>query len=62
MDGISGVATDGFTNMLDIDSNNNSLFSSIWSSYQTSIQNLLDSIPTCTASVAADGSTSTSCN
>ena len=62
MDGISGVATDGFANMLNIDSNNNSLFSTIWTSYQTSLQNLLDSVPTCSATVNADGSTSTSCN
>jgi len=62
MDGISGVATDGFTNMLDIDSNNNSLFSSIWSSYQTSVQNILDSTVKCSATTAADGTMSVTCN
>lgn len=61
MDGISDVATDGFTNMLNIDAANNSLFSSIWANYQTSMKSILDSIVTCSASVDSDGNTTTKC-
>lgn len=66
MDGISGVATDGFTNMLNIDAANNSLFSGIWTDYQTSLQAIIDSIPDpvmCSASAdPSTGATSITCN
>lgn len=61
MDGISGVATEGFTNILNIDAANNSLFSGVWSDYQSAIQNILDAQVNCSAATNADGTVSINC-
>jgi hypothetical protein len=60
-DSLTTVSTAGFDAMVTLDSGNNALFSDVWVQYQTSMQSLLDSMVNCSASTAADGSLSVTC-
>jgi len=61
MTGITNVSLAGYENMLNMDAANNNLFSSVWTDYQTAIQNILDSQVNCSATTAADGSVTITC-
>ena len=61
MTGITDVSLAGYENMLNMDAANNSLFSSVWSDYQSALQNILDTQVNCTASTNADGTVSINC-
>lgn len=61
MTGITNVSLAGYENMLNMDAANNNLFSSVWTDYQTAVQNILDSQVNCSATTAADGSVTITC-
>lgn len=61
MTGITDVSLAGYENMLNMDAANNNLFSSVWTDYQTAVQNILDSQVNCSATTAADGSVTITC-
>lgn len=58
---LTDVSLAGYQNILDMDAANNSLFSSVWTDYQSAIQTILDAQVNCTATTAADGSVTISC-
>ena len=61
MTGITNASLAGYENMLNMDAANNNLFSSVWTDYQTSIQNILDSQVNCSATTTADGAVTITC-
>lgn len=61
MTGITDVSLAGYQNMLDMDAANNSLFSSVWADYQSSLQSIFDSQINCSATTAADGAVTITC-
>ena len=65
MDNLTAFGTEAIDGMITLDSGNNALYSSVWSSYTQSLENMLNAIPepvTCTVSTAADGSATVTCN
>jgi len=65
MDNLTTFGTEAIDGMITLDSGNNALYSSVWSSYTESLENMLNAIPepvTCTVSTAADGSATVTCN
>jgi len=51
--------------MVTLDAGNNALYSSVWSSYTQSLENMLNVIPdpiTCSVTTAGDGSSTVNCN
>jgi len=76
VDGMVNLGTTGMDNLLDmgeagidgmvtLDAGNNALYSSVWSSYTQSLENMLNVIPdpiTCSVTTAGDGSSTVNCN
>ena len=62
IDGIESVSLEGFDTLMAMDADNNDLYGTVWTQYQQSIQNILNTIPNCTATIAADGSQTVVCN
>ncbi len=63
--GLVGLGTEAIDGMITLDTGNNALYSSVWSSYTKSLENMLDAIPdpvTCTVTTAADGAATVTCN
>jgi hypothetical protein len=61
MTGIADVSLAGYENMLNMDAANNNLFSGVWTNYQSSLQSILDSAVTCSATTNADGALTVTC-
>jgi len=65
MDNLTTFGTEAIDGMITLDAGNNALYSSVWSSYTQSLENMLDTIPdpvTCNVTTAADGSATVTCN
>ena len=65
MNNLTTFGTEAIDGMVTLDSGNNALYSSVWSSYTQSLENMLNAIPepvTCTVTTAADGSATVTCN
>jgi hypothetical protein len=52
----------GFDALITLDADNNDLYSNVWAQYQSSLQRILDTMVTCSATTAADGSQAITCN
>jgi hypothetical protein len=60
--GFINLGTAGFDALTTMDADNNDLYSNVWTQYQSSLQSILDTMVTCSATTAADGSQSITCN
>lgn len=61
MTGITNVSLSGFDTMLSMDAANNNLFSSVWADYQSALQSIFDAQVNCSATTAADGAVTITC-
>ena len=61
MTSITNLSLAGFQNMSDMDASRNTLFSSIWTDYQSLIQGILDPTISCSGTTAADGTVTINC-
>lgn len=65
MDNLTTFGTETIDGMITLDAGNNALYSSVWSSYTQSLEDILGTIPepvTCTVTTAADGAATVTCN
>jgi len=62
LDGMQAVSLGGLDALMAVDADNNDLYGTVWTQYQQSIQSILNTIPNCTATIAADGSQTVVCN
>ena len=62
IDGVEAVGLGGYDALITLDADNNDLYSNVWTQYQSSLQDILDTMVTCSATTAADGSQSITCN
>ena len=62
LDGMQAVSLEGFDTLMAMDADNNDLYGTVWTQYQQSIQSILNTIPNCTATIAADGAQTVVCN
>ena len=62
IDGMEAVGLGGYDALITLDADNNDLYSNVWTQYQSSLQDILDTMVTCSATTAADGSQSITCN
>ncbi len=62
LDGMEAMGLGGFDALITLDADNNDLYSNVWTQYQSSLQSILDTMVTCSATTAADGSQSITCN
>ena len=60
--GMQNLGLGGFDALITLDADNNDLYSNVWTQYQSSLQSILDTMVTCSATTAADGSQSITCN
>jgi hypothetical protein len=60
--GMQAMGLGGFDALITLDADNNDLYSNVWTQYQSSLQSILDTMVTCSATTAADGSQSITCN
>lgn len=60
--GMQAMGLGGFDALITLDADNNDLYGNVWTQYQSSLQSILDTMVTCSATTAADGSQSITCN
>ena len=60
--GMQTMGLGGFDALVTLDADNNDLYSNVWTQYQSSLQSILDTMVTCSATTAADGSQTITCN
>ncbi len=62
IDGMETVSLEGLDALIAVDADNNDLYSNVWTQYQSSLQSILNTMVTCSATTAADGSQTITCN
>jgi hypothetical protein len=63
MTGITSVTLDGYDTLLSLDENNNTLLNGVWTTYNSSLDNILSTVPqiSCTIVNNADGTSIVTC-